>query len=60
MYHKFDAAKGSGDFGSEWDLQVTKAFGPHYTVGVKYAAYSAEDAPYADTDKFWVWGEVKF
>lgn len=60
MYHKFDADEGSGDFGSEWDVQLTKAFGPHYTVGLKYAAYSAEDVPYKDTDKFWVWGEIKF
>lgn len=60
MYHKFDADEGSGDFGSEWDLQLTKAFGPNYTIGVKYAAYSAEDAGYEDTDKLWLWGEVKF
>jgi hypothetical protein len=60
VYHTYDAVKGSGDFGSEWDLQATKAFGPHYTLGIKYSAYSGQELPYRDTDKLWVWGEFKF
>ncbi len=60
MYHKFDAVKGSNDYGSEWDLLLSKEFGPHYELGVKYAAYSGEDGAFKDTDKAWLWGEIKF
>ena len=59
VYHTFDAAEGSNDYGSEWDLLLSKAYGKHYVTGIKYASYSGKDV-YADTDKLWVWGEVKF
>lgn len=65
VYHQFEADEGSGDYGDELDLQAVKSFGKHYSVGLKYAAYSANDdsigaAANRDIDKFWVWGELKF
>lgn len=60
FYHQYDADVGSADYGSEWNFQLAKVFAPHYTLGIKYGAYSGEDAPYLDTDKFWIWGEFNF
>lgn len=68
IFHEFEKDKGSGDFGSETDIQVLKQFGANYTVGIKYAAYDADDATTTnfaaanniDTSKFWVWGELNF
>jgi hypothetical protein len=65
VYHDFTADKGSSDYGTEWDLMASKTFAKMYTVGVKYASYSADKpaagfATNVDTNKFWLWGEVKF
>jgi hypothetical protein len=73
-YHEFredDGPLAGGsprDFGSEWDLQATKQFGPHYTLGLKYGDYEADsDVPLligttanSDTSKFWLWAEYNF
>lgn len=59
-YHQYEADSGSSDYGDEWNIQLAKAFAPNYTLGVKYAAYSGEDGPYQDTNKFWLWGEFNF
>jgi hypothetical protein len=56
------------DFGSEWNLQGTRQFGAHYTVGLKYGNYEADgDVPVligttanVDTEKFWLWAEYNF
>ncbi|MEH6631727.1 MAG: alginate export family protein [Halopseudomonas aestusnigri] len=65
-YHKFDADK-SGDFGSEFDLGLTKSFAlddveflKAVAVTVKYADYRAEDAPFADKQVFWTQFGVTF
>ncbi len=69
IYHDFSADDGSAvsdDFGNELDVSYTKAFGKNYSAGVKYAAYSADDAAnngaksFVDTDKVWVWLGAKF
>lgn len=73
VYHKFSevdgpsAAIGARNLGSEWDLQVLKAFGPKFTLGLKYANYKADgetEAPIIatniDTKKVWLWGEYAF
>ncbi|WP_286261959.1 alginate export family protein [Thalassotalea atypica] len=65
IYHKFDADEGSDnvdDLGSEIDAVYTKALSKYYTLGVKYAAYSAGDssAGKVDTDKIWLWLNAKF
>lgn len=57
-YHDFSADEGSADYGSEVDLLAAKKFDKRYTLGIKYAAYSA-DTFKTDTDKLWVWGQVK-
>lgn len=61
-YHDFEADEGSMDFGSEVDFLAAKGINQNFSVGVKYAAYSAGDdaSGKADTDKLWVWGEAKF
>ncbi|MBO1927141.1 hypothetical protein J3998_06085 [Thiomicrorhabdus sp. 6S2-11] len=58
-YHDFGSDIGSIDYGSEIDLLAAKKLGKNYTVGIKYASYSA-DSYAVDTDKLWVWGELKF
>ena len=62
MYHQFSSTEDSIDYGSELDLLAVYNFGKKYAVGVKYADFSAGDTPavYASTQKFWLWGEIKF
>jgi len=60
VYHDFQADRGSADFGTEIDLLAAKKFGKHYTAGIKYANYDAEDTFAVDTDKFWLWGDISF
>jgi hypothetical protein len=59
VYHDYAADRGGAEYGSEWNTQIAKPFGKHYTLGAKYASYDA-DAFATDTDKFWIWGEVRF
>lgn len=59
VYHDFQADEGGADYGSEIDLLAAKKFGSHYTAGIKYAAYNADDFA-VDTDKFWLWGQLTF
>jgi hypothetical protein len=62
VYHKFDADDASDtvdDLGSELDLSYVKKYAEHYTLGIKYAAYSAGDIK-VDTDKVWVWLGINF
>ena len=64
VYHKFDADAGSADFGQEFDVVASRAFGKHWKTLVKYAYYDAVDAsPPAqaapsDVQKFWA--EIEF
>jgi hypothetical protein len=65
MYHAFEADESSAtvdDLGSEIDVVFTLPIAKHYTLGVKYAAYSAGDAGAGkvDTDKVWLWGSAAF
>lgn len=72
VYHDYRAANtnavlSADDLGSEWNVVASKAFGKHYAVGVKYARYRAEGTPATtfgaanvDTEKAWLWGELKF
>lgn len=64
VYHDFSADKSTatiGKYGTEWDVVATKVISKTYTIGAKYATYSTKNvAITANTDKFWVWGEVKF
>jgi len=67
VYHDLSSDVGGFDYGSEIDLQLTKTFMKHYTLGVKYASYNADTnskntagPPSKDADKFWVFTTVKF
>lgn len=62
VYHQYTADESSAaydDVGSELNLLYAKKFGKHYSAGIKYAAYSADDHA-VDTDKLWVWFGAKF
>lgn len=62
VYHDFETDKGSDDAGDEIDLLVQKSFMKHYTLGMKYSDYDAGKSSVGkvDTEKFWVFGQVKF
>jgi hypothetical protein len=61
VYHKFDSDKMSQDYGSEFDVVISKKFYKNWTALLKYAHYMGEDAPYAfDADKFWAQVEFNF
>ncbi len=65
VYHNFKSDQGSLTYGTEWDAMVSKTWEKKYTLGLKYAAYSADKpasgfATNFDTNKGWLWGEVKF
>jgi hypothetical protein len=59
---------GGKDFGDEVNAQLLKSFGKKYTLGIKYADYSADKSiaainpvtPNIDTKKYWLWGEMTF
>ena len=59
VYHQFDAAKGSTDYGHEIDAQITKKFGEHYSLLAAYANYFANDFK-TDTRKFWLQAVINF
>ena len=61
-YHDFETDQDSLDAGNELDILLEKTFNQHYTVGVKYADYQADDEfpSLVDTEKFWVYGQEKF
>lgn len=65
VYHDFSADESSetvDDLGSEINASYVKAFTKNYSMGVKFAAYSAGDdgAGKVDTDKVWLWLNAKF
>lgn len=66
VYHDLSSDNGSYDFGSEIDLLATKTFNKHYTFGVKYSDYNADQNAFntgaraADVNKFWVFAQFKF
>ena len=42
-------------------MVATKSFEKNYLVGAKYGRFNFSSAPTRiDTNKLWVWGEVKF
>jgi Alginate export len=74
MYHDLSSNRDGYDYGTELDLQLTKTFKEHYTVGLKYADYDADEnilnlqrngltstgRQAFDLTKFWAWVEIKF
>lgn len=71
VYHDLSSDHSDYAYGTEWDAMLTHTFKEHYTVGLKYAAYAADQnatnlarnktgQQIYDLDKFWTWVEVKF
>jgi hypothetical protein len=60
VYHDFKANEGGADYGTELGLLVAKTFHEKYTAGVKYASFDSDNVSFADTDKLWLWLQVKF
>jgi len=62
VYHDFETDVAGIDAGNEFDILAQKTFKQHYTVGVKYSDFDAGDASLGkfDTEKFWLYGQVKF
>lgn len=59
IYHDFQSDAGSIDYGTEFDMMLTKKFGSHYTLQAKYANYSADEFK-VDTEKFWLQFTVNY
>ena len=59
IYHDYEADEGANDLGSEVNLLATRKLGKHYSAGIKYADYSAEDIG-SDKDILWLWVGAKY
>lgn len=65
--HDFDSDRGSYDYGSELDLQLSWDFMQHYQLGAKAAIYDADPGPRnaagplaADISRVWLWAQANF
>ena len=54
IYHDFSAAAGSADWGTEIDLAASRSLGDRYSLLLKGAFFSADDAAFRDVTKLWV------
>ena len=54
IYHDFSKAAGSGDYGREIDLAASRSLGDRYSLLLKGAFFSADDAAFRDVTKLWV------
>ena len=71
-YHDTGSDNMSYDYGREFNLLLSRTFSQHYTLGLKYASYDADDNPgntgrnganagtAKDVDKFWIWAQFKY
>jgi len=59
IYHAYTSDFGARDYGSEWDAQLQRKFGPRWAVLAKLARYSAQP-PYADVERLWLQTEFNF
>ncbi len=74
MYHDLSSDNEDYDYGTELDVVLSRTFKDHYTVGLKYADYDADQnatnlgrngllsggKQAFDLTKFWAWVEIKF
>jgi len=69
VYHDLNADNDGYDYGTEWNLQLTRGFLTRYTAGIKYARYDGDPnarnqarnpALADDISKFWVWVQASF
>ncbi len=59
IYHDFQADAGGSDYGTEFDVKLTKKLGKNYTVLASWSTYNADEYK-TDTDKFWLQLAVTF
>jgi len=59
VYHDFQSDLGSIGYGTELDFLAVKKFGKSYSIGAKYADYNADNFS-VDTEKLWLWTQIKF
>lgn len=66
VYHDLSSDNLSYDYGTEIDLQATRALNKHFTVGLKYSDYDADTnalntgGTAADVSKFWAWVQFSY
>ncbi len=60
VYHTYTADNGSDDYGKELNLLAAKKLAKNYSVGLKYANFESDTTTLKDTNKVWLWGQVKF
>lgn len=54
FFHKFEADRGGADFGTEFNLQLTRKFAKRFTATAKYADFRRDSAAFANVRKFWL------
>ena len=59
VYHQYSADVGGDDWGNELNVLAAMNFGKHYQLGAKLANYNADEHA-TDTEKVWLWGQLKF
>ncbi|HMU90007.1 MAG: alginate export family protein [Pseudomonadales bacterium] len=62
IYHDYRSDTGGMDYGNESDLVISRKFGKHYSLMLKYANYSADtvNASLFDTEKLWLMASADF
>lgn len=61
VYHDFSDDTGHMSYGKEWDFQIVKKFGKHYSLLAKYANYNADTGlATTDTQRIWFQANVSF
>ena len=66
VYHDFNSDNNNYDYGSEWNLLLTKTIKKQFTVGLKYADYHADSNPNniggqsSDISKLWAFVRFKY
>ena len=58
VYHDYSANVGGGDFGSEWDLVLSRGIGDNWKAIAKYSHFDGDSLP--DRDKLWIQAEYSF
>ncbi len=59
VHHRFESDTGGIDLGLEWDLQLTRSFGPNWSVLIKAADFDSDGA-LPDVTRYWAQAEFKF
>lgn len=54
IYHDFSAEAGGGSYGTEINALATRKIGDRYSLLLKFADFSSDNAAFVDTTKFWL------